>query len=170
MFYIVEERTWTLGVWERSAELNIEEVVSFSFIEWSKIWVHLVNRPLFGLLYQPRMTDDEFGAVVGTRIVRGNRSSRRKPISVQIPHDLTWVRTRATAVGRASNRLSYGTALREKVSGGWRKLQRGGVHNLLSPPDMIRLCLYQGGQDGWAMRHAWELCKWIKGKVVHVLN
>jgi hypothetical protein len=34
-------------------------------------WVHLVRRPLIGLLYQPRMTDDEFEAVGGIRIFQG---------------------------------------------------------------------------------------------------
>jgi hypothetical protein len=75
----------------------------FSFFRWD--WVHLVRRPIFGLLYQPRMIDDgECGVVGGMRIGRGNRSTRRKPASVplyppQIPHDLTWDRTRASAVG-----------------------------------------------------------------------
>jgi hypothetical protein len=41
-------------------------------------WVHLVHRPLFGLLYQPKMIADECRAVVGMRICRGNRSTRRK--------------------------------------------------------------------------------------------
>jgi hypothetical protein len=55
-----------------------------------------------GLLYQPQMIDD-YGAVGGMRIGRGNRSTRRKPAPVplctpQIPHDLTWDRTRAAAV------------------------------------------------------------------------
>jgi hypothetical protein len=62
-----------------------------------------------GLLYQPRMIDDDSGAVGGIRIGRGNRSTRRKPAPVplcppQIPHDLTWDRTRAAAVG--SQRLT----------------------------------------------------------------
>jgi hypothetical protein len=73
-------------------------------------WVHLVRRPLTGLLYQPRMIDDECGAVGGMRIGRGNRSTRRKltPVPLylpQIPHDLSWARIRAT-----TNSLSYGTA------------------------------------------------------------
>jgi hypothetical protein len=60
------------------------------------------------LLYQPRMIDD-YGAVGGMRIGRGNRSARRKPAPVplcppQIPHDLTWDRTRVAAVG--SQRLT----------------------------------------------------------------
>jgi hypothetical protein len=62
-----------------------------------------------GLLYQPRMIDDDNGVVGGMRIGRGNRSTRRKPAPVplcppQIPHDLTWDRTRAAAVG--SRRLT----------------------------------------------------------------
>jgi hypothetical protein len=57
-----------------------------------------------GLLHQPRMIDDDYGAVGGMRIGKGNRSTRRKPAPVpfcppQIPHDLTWDRTRAAAVG-----------------------------------------------------------------------
>jgi hypothetical protein len=57
-----------------------------------------------GLLYQPRMIDDDYGAVGGMTIGRVNRSTRRKPAPVplclpQIPHDLTWDRTRAAAVG-----------------------------------------------------------------------
>jgi hypothetical protein len=62
-----------------------------------------------GLLYQPRIIDDDYGAVGGMRIGRGNRNTRRKPTPVSlcsphIPHDLTWDRTRAAAVG--SQRLT----------------------------------------------------------------
>jgi hypothetical protein len=67
--------------------------------------VHLVRRPLIGLLYQRRIIDydDECGPVGGMRIGRGHRRTRRKPAPTplcppQIPHDLTWVRTRAAAV------------------------------------------------------------------------
>jgi hypothetical protein len=54
-----------------------------------------------------RMTDGECGAVGGMRISRGNRSTRRKPAAVllcppQIPHDLTWARSRTAAVGSLS--------------------------------------------------------------------
>jgi hypothetical protein len=57
-----------------------------------------------GLLYQPRMIDADYGAVGGIRNDRGNRSTRKKPAPVplcspQIPHNLTWDRTRAAAVG-----------------------------------------------------------------------
>jgi hypothetical protein len=37
-----------------------------------------------GLLYQPRMIDDDYGAVGGIRIGRGNRSTRRKPAPVPL--------------------------------------------------------------------------------------
>jgi hypothetical protein len=73
------------------------------FMGWD--WVHSVLRPLFGLLYQPQtIDDDDCGAIGGMRVDRGNRSTRRKPVPVphcppQIPHDLTWARTRAAAVG-----------------------------------------------------------------------
>jgi hypothetical protein len=64
----------------------------------------LVRRPLIGLLYQHQMIDDEeYGTVGGMRIGRGNRSIGRKPAPVplctQVPHDLTWARTRAAAMG-----------------------------------------------------------------------
>jgi hypothetical protein len=66
-------------------------------------WVHLVLRPLFSLLYQPRMIDDDCGAVGGMRIGRGNRSTRRKVASVplyspQILHELIQVRALTAAV------------------------------------------------------------------------
>jgi hypothetical protein len=81
----------------------------FSFLGWHET-VYLVRLPLFGLLYRPRMiNDDDCGAIGGMRIVRENRSTRRKPAPVplyplEIPHDLTWAKTRATAVG--SQRLT----------------------------------------------------------------
>jgi hypothetical protein len=70
-------------------------------MEWD--WVHLVRRPLSGLLYQAWMID-ECGTVGGMRIGKGNRSTGRKPapeplFSPQIPHDLNWDRTLASSVG-----------------------------------------------------------------------
>jgi hypothetical protein len=46
----------------------------------------------------PDDDDDEFGAVSGMKIGRGNQSTRRKSALVplctpQIPHELTWART-----------------------------------------------------------------------------
>jgi hypothetical protein len=73
-------------------------------------WVHLVLRPLFGLLYQPRMIGEgDCGAVGGMKIGRGNRSTRRKPALAplcppQIPLDQPRDRTRAGEMG--SQRLT----------------------------------------------------------------
>jgi hypothetical protein len=75
----------------------------------------LVRRPLFGLFYQTGMIDgEEYGAVGGIKIGRGNRSTRRKPApaplcSPQVPLDL------GLNPGRRGgkpgiNRLSCGTA------------------------------------------------------------
>jgi hypothetical protein len=49
-----------------------------SFLGWGET-VHFVRQPLTGLLYEPRMIDDECGAVDGMRIGRGNRNIRIKP-------------------------------------------------------------------------------------------
>jgi hypothetical protein len=85
-------------------------------------WVHLVRRPLIGLLFQLQTIDDACGAVDGMRIGRGNRSTRRKPAPVplcppQILHDLTWAQIRAAAVG--SRRLTA-----------WAMAQSFVAHNL----------------------------------------
>jgi hypothetical protein len=79
-------------------------------------WVHLVRRPLTGLLYQPRMIDDdECEAVGGMRIGRGNRSTRRKPARATLSTtNPTWFDSGSNP-GRhggkpATNRLSYCTA------------------------------------------------------------
>jgi hypothetical protein len=71
-------------------------------------WGGVRLSPLFGLLCQPMVDDDECAAIGGT-IGRGNRSTRGKPALVslcppQIAHNLTRARTLATA----TNRLSYG--------------------------------------------------------------
>jgi hypothetical protein len=78
-------------------------------------WVHLVLRPLTGILHQPRMIDDdECEAVGGMRIGRGNRSTRRKPAPVPLcPHDLTWDRTQVAAVG--SRRLTAWAMARPSI-------------------------------------------------------
>jgi hypothetical protein len=81
--------------------------LSLSLMEWD--WVNFVLQPLFGLSYQPRMIDDNCGAIGGMWSGKGNRSTRRKPAPVsfcppQILHVLTRARTRAAAVG--SRRLT----------------------------------------------------------------
>jgi hypothetical protein len=76
----------------------------FSFLESLETLVHLVRRPLIGLLSQPQKIDDDECGTVGVMIIgRGNRSIRRKPAPLplcvpQISYELTWARTRA-AVG-----------------------------------------------------------------------
>jgi hypothetical protein len=82
----------------------------FSGVGWD--WVHTAYGPLFGLLYQPRMIDDERGTVGGMRIGRGNGSTRSKPAPVplcppQIPHYLNYDRTRAARGGKLGiNRIT----------------------------------------------------------------
>jgi hypothetical protein len=62
-------------------------------------WVHLIRRSLISLFYQPRMIDDECGAVGGIKIGRENRSAT---LSTSNP---------GRRGGKpATNRLSYGTA------------------------------------------------------------
>jgi hypothetical protein len=76
-----------------------------------------LSPPLFGLLYRPRMIDDdECGAFGGMRTGRGNRSTWSKPAPMplcppQILHDLTWARTRVRRGGKpTTKRLSYEAA------------------------------------------------------------
>jgi hypothetical protein len=80
---------------------------SFTFLGVGWDWVYLVRRPLFGLLYQPRMTDEDECGAVGKKSGRGIRMPLWPP---QIPHDLTVTRIRAAGKS-ATNRLSYGTTL-----------------------------------------------------------
>jgi hypothetical protein len=82
-------------------------------------WVHLVLRPLFGILYQPQMIDDDDNDDCGP-IGGGNRSTRTKhsPVQLcplQIPHDLTRARTRAATV--ASRRLTAWAMARPRQGG-----------------------------------------------------
>jgi hypothetical protein len=68
-------------------------ILASFLLSWGGVRVHLVRRPIFGLLYQPRMIDDPRGVVGGMRIGKGNRSTRRKPTPMplcppQIPPDL----------------------------------------------------------------------------------
>jgi hypothetical protein len=48
-------------------------------------WVHLLRRPLFCFLYQPKMTDDDqCGAADRIIIGRRNQSTRRKPAPMRL--------------------------------------------------------------------------------------
>jgi hypothetical protein len=100
-----------ISAWE-----NLRFFFSFLGVGWDQ--VHSVRRPLTGLLYQPRMIDDECGAVGGMRICRWNRSPRRKPVPVplcppQIPLDLTLAWTLVAAVG--SRRLTAWAMARPNI-------------------------------------------------------
>jgi hypothetical protein len=87
----------------------------FKFLGVGWDWVHLVRRPLTGPLYQPRMIDDWMWSS------RCNENWQEKPkysekpcpsalCPPQIPHDLTWARTRAAVVKKPETKsLSYGT-------------------------------------------------------------
>jgi hypothetical protein len=95
--------------YRRGMDWLMDLLTSFYFLGVGWDWVHLVRRPLIGLLYQLRMIDDEYGVVGGMRIARGNWSTRRKSAPVplcspKIPYDLIWARNRAAAVG--SRRLT----------------------------------------------------------------
>jgi hypothetical protein len=60
--------------------------------------------------------DGDCGAIGEMRIGMGNRSTQKKPAPAplcppKIPHDLSWVRIRAAAMGsQQTNRLTYGAA------------------------------------------------------------
>jgi hypothetical protein len=96
-------RDWQTGRWnldcEKPSGVTRESFLGGRGMEWSP----KLPRPL---LHQPRMKmdDDERGAIVGMRIVMGNKSNRRKPSSLplcppQIPHYITWAPTLAASVG-----------------------------------------------------------------------
>jgi hypothetical protein len=76
-------------------------LILFSFFGWGEI-----ESTFYYLAYCTRPDDDDCGSVGGMNISRGNRSTRRKHAPVplcppQIPHTLTWDRTRAAAMGTA---------------------------------------------------------------------
>jgi hypothetical protein len=98
------------------AEVFFSFFFFFLGVEWD--WVHLVCRPLIGLLHQPRTIGDECEAVDRMRIGRGNQSIRRKPAPVQlrppqIPHDLLGSNPGRRGGKPATNCLSCGTAMAE---------------------------------------------------------
>jgi hypothetical protein len=79
---------------------------TFFFLGVGWDWVHLVptNWPIVPGPNVNDDDDDECGAVGGMRIDKGNWSTWGKPAPVplcspQIPHGLTWARTRAAVVG-----------------------------------------------------------------------
>jgi hypothetical protein len=84
--------------YELELQLQVASVincVSIFFLFWGGVEPSpLLLRPLFGLLYQPRMVDDDECGTIGEMHGRGNRSTRRKPAAVllyppQILYDMT---------------------------------------------------------------------------------
>jgi hypothetical protein len=118
--------------------------------------VHLVLRPLFGLLYQPRMIhDDDVGAIGGMKIGRGNRSTRRKPAPVplgqpQIPHDRTQARTRAAEVGR--RRLTAWAVARPTTTTTTTTTtnNNNNTHNLYFSSYVITSTIFKSSRMKWA--------------------
>jgi hypothetical protein len=82
-------------------------------VEWS--WVHLVRRPLFGVLYQPRMTN-ECETPGWMRADRGNRKYSEKTCTIATlsPANSIWPDLGSNPGRRggmpATNLLSYDTA------------------------------------------------------------
>jgi hypothetical protein len=74
--------------------------VGGTFVEWDET-ADLVRQSVIGLLYQPRVIDDDgCRAVSGMRIGKGNRGTLRKSAQAplrpsQIPRDLTRVEPRS---------------------------------------------------------------------------
>jgi hypothetical protein len=87
--------------WKESRRLVLPRRFFICGMGWD--WVHLVHRPLVGLLYQLWVTDG-CGVFGEMRTARRNRNTQRKPTPVplrgpQTPHDLIWVRLLGTAMG-----------------------------------------------------------------------
>jgi hypothetical protein len=82
-------RTHELSVWATEDLSCFRERGHFFLISWGGErcdWVHLVRRPLIGLLYKLRMIDD-YGTFDRMRIGRGNWNIRRKaaPLPLRSP-------------------------------------------------------------------------------------
>jgi hypothetical protein len=78
---------------------TVNSVQLVPWVTWD--WVHLVRRPLFGLLYQSRMLDDDECGAVGVPVHLVYHKSH-----------MTWLglETRPPRWKPATSRLSYGTA------------------------------------------------------------
>jgi hypothetical protein len=88
------------------------------FWRWGWGWVHLERRPLFSLLYQPQMMNDDECWAVGVMSGKGNRSTPRNLAHCHFVHHkfhLTWLEPGSNPgrrVGKlATKGLSYGTAI-----------------------------------------------------------
>jgi hypothetical protein len=107
-------RTKWFGNWGSQNTSTVYTFFLFVALVWD--WLHLVRLPLFRLLYQPwMMDDDEYGAVGGL-IGRGNRSYTEKtcPTAAVSTTNPTWrdpCSNRDLRGGKpATNLLNYRTA------------------------------------------------------------
>jgi hypothetical protein len=93
--YLTDNTTHT---YSEILNINTFNVAVNIFLGWN--WVHLVRRPLFGLLYRPRMMDDDgCRALYGMRMIRetevlGENPCPRATLSTINPTRPDWDRTR----------------------------------------------------------------------------
>jgi hypothetical protein len=94
----------------------------FIFLAWGETWVHLARRPMFGLLFHPRvMDDDDDCGVFGGMNCKGNQSTWRKLSNVTLSSaNSTWPDPGSNPGHRGGkpvvNRLSYGTSYAVLIS------------------------------------------------------
>jgi hypothetical protein len=77
--------------------------VLFILLGWNET-VYEVRESLFGLLYQPRMLDNDKHGGIGGMVGKEGRSTRRKPAPLplrppQIPQGVSWTGTPAATLG-----------------------------------------------------------------------
>jgi hypothetical protein len=116
----VTNRTWT-HLWMKPVRRGEKPTNNSFFLflvysgEWD--WLHFVRRPLFGLLYQPRMMDDECRAVGGKVTGKGKPKYSEKtcPSATLSTTNPAWpdpgCNPGRRGVKPATNRLSYGAAI-----------------------------------------------------------
>jgi hypothetical protein len=91
-----------IGFLNEPEEANMLELLHFASPP-PQVW-YLMSLSVLGLYSMNGGITNEYGAVGGIRIGKGNRSTRRQPAPVprcppQISHDLTRDQTQATKVG-----------------------------------------------------------------------
>jgi hypothetical protein len=110
------------GIYENYANL-FPNPNGFLIVSWEGMrltWVHLVRRPIFGILYQPRMIPDECGGDGGMRIGRGNKYSENNfssaTLTTTVPTwpDMRWNQGRRDGKPM-TNRLIYGASYPDQL-------------------------------------------------------